>query len=599
MARNPLLGNLTDDDLDDAVGAYSRRTGVAPIQAPASEAFAGGSTGNGAGVIGSLFNGVQAGVGPGGKQAVKVDAPDAQQFRNVQQAAESAANAEAARPERSPEITVKPNGETVIQPNAVPDEHRPQGTLQQQGRALSNMDVAGHNRLAELEVQQGDIKAEGASKRARTHADAAADIFNTNKNARDVQQGRFAQADTAIDEYEDMLRNAKSPIVDKRSIGQKIGSGIVTALSGLTGRGGVGLGPALGFINDEINKDLELEMQNKAKDASLLGAQSGFIQQLQQRGLNEQQAATAYIAAQRMGYAHQLEQWGAEQEEGESKTLAQKAAEDQRFKARNELQEQVKTDVALKKAADTKVQSELFWRMSEPQLIALKNANKLPKLGHEVLDKKLDMTQQAQQRALGLQNTQADIDKKRREGSGQTGVPQGAGIAGLRPIKDPNLITAKDYEQAKEISDAQSTLDNVIDKMVETQGNVSVQAKRNYDTNFALAVGALNKLANAGVLNPTELTAWKGRLPKHVIDNAADLNPVTKVGSWMVDEEQQLGDLRDQFKQLSSKNLQSRGYDYVPTKQADAQQSFSQGGGANLGAPADVPKPVIPRTWLR
>jgi len=145
-------------------------------------------------------------------------------------------------------------------------------------------------------------------------------------------------------------------------------------------------------------------------------------------------------------------------------------------------------------------------------------------------------------------------------------------VPGLKPLAG---ATDKDKTEAQKIMDAHATLDASLVAMKSLQGKVDSNSMKEYELQHALAVGALNGLANAGVLNPGELQAWNKRLPKHAIRNATDIATGGETGGISgrlgalvnvagVDEEEFFDSTRSHFKAITDTKLRTHKYERAP-----------------------------------
>lgn len=383
------------------------------------------------------------------------------------------------------------------------------------------------------------------------------DTARSQVEERRAHEQRYQQEADRI--YEEMKANAQPP---PQSTVSKV-LGIVGAVASMGQNKGVASG--LGMLSSMLGSDTErwaAEQQTNSGLYQAALASVGSDRHGMQSDLDVAQRLTALEAHEIDASLEQVKAMGLSRN-------ATRTAEDLQLAMRQKVRDGlIGMEAAKAKAAGQgrrSAEEDALWRMPLPALRQLASGGG-GELASQVLGKREEVEAKTQK------NT----------GSGAGGVQQGVGggarIPGLQLTKSPGDVTQRDYEQAKEISDGFSTLQSALDNMAEMQGEASIQAKRNYDKQFAFAVGALNSLANAGVLNPGELAAWKERMPAHVIDNITG----AKVGAAFVDEEQDLATLRDQFKSLAQQKLKSRGYDF--------ERGTGGGRGAQQGEPTGDPR---------
>lgn len=377
---------------------------------------------------------------------------------------------------------------------------------------------------------QADIRGRQASQ-----AKANTDEARSQVEERRAHEQRYQQEADRI--YEEMRSNAQPP---PQSIVSKV-LGIVGAVASMGGKNGAAQG--LGMLSSMLGSDTERWAAEQQANSGLYKSalsSVGSDREGMQNDLSVAQKITALEAHEIDASLEQVKAMGLSRN-------ATRTAEDLQLAMRTKVREGLIAMEAQKaKAAAQRGRSaeeDMLWRMDLPDLrkLAMHGGSEL---SQQVLGKREEIE------AKTLKNTKS--------GDG-TSLAQ-LEVPGLRMTKDPRGITDKDKEQAKMAVDGFTALRTALDSMESTQGQVDTDAKAEYARSFAMAVGGLNTLANAGVLNPSELKAWEERLPAHVIDNALTLNPVKKVKAWAGDEEKQISGLRDQLKGITAEKLRLRGY---------------------------------------
>lgn len=434
------------------------------------------------------------------------------------------------------------------------------------------------NRRIELAGESGDKAGQDAesydaqaeiSGRQAKQAQANIDDARTRVDARREHEERYQVEADRI--YEQMKANAQPP---PQSTLNKV-LGIVGAVAGMGGRGNVGQG--LSMLTSMLGSDQERWAAEQQANSQLYQAALASVGSDREGASHDVAVAQALTALE----AHEID---ASLEQVKNMGLsrnATRAAEDLQLGLRTEVRngligmEREKAKAAAARGAS--MQEDALWRMPLPALRELA-AGGGSELASKVLGKREEVEAKTQKNTGGGEGGAAKLE-----------------IPGLRMTKNAAGISEKDKEQAKEISDGFRTMQQSLDKMIATQGELSLQSKRDYDENFAFVVGSLNALANAGVLNPGELAAWKERLPAHRLDNITG----AKVSSLAVDEEKQLARLRDQFKGLARNKLQARGYDFEadPTpEQKYSDLGFKPGGGKPSAPTPRAPAREAPST---
>jgi hypothetical protein len=388
----------------------------------------------------------------------------------------------------------------------------------------TGQDAASYDAQAEIRGRQ--------AQQSKTNIDAA----RSQVEERRAHEQRYQQEADRL--YEEMRAHTQPP--PQSTISKVLG--IVGAVASMGGNKGATAG--LGMLSNMLGSDTERWAAEQQANSGLYQAalaSVGSDRQGMQSDLDVAQRMTALEAHEIDASLEQVKAMGLSRN-------ATRTAQDLQLAMRQRVRDGlIGMEAAKAKAAGAgrrSAEEDALWRMPLKSLRQLAPGGG-GELASQVLGKREEVETKTQK------NTAGGADGV------QQGVGGGARIPGLQLTKKPSDVTQRDYEQAKEISDGFSTIRTALDNMAEAQGTPTIQAKRNYDKQFAFAVGALNSLANAGVLNPGELAAWKERMPAHVIDNVTG----GKIGAAFVDEEADLGTLRDQFKDLAQQKLRSRGYD--------------------------------------
>lgn len=451
-------------------------------------------------------------------------------------------------PETAPAPQPEPEPAPVEEPKPDMSVKRARGGPAKAIDTYQQENLEDANRRIEIAGESGDKTGQDAasydaqaeiSGRQAKQAQANIDDARTRVDARREHEERYhVEADRI---YEQMRANAQPP---PQSTLNKV-LGIVGAVAGMGGRGNVGQG--LSMLTSMLGSDQERWAAEQQANSRLYQAALSSVGSDREGASHDVALAQALTALE----AHEID---AALEQVKSMGLsrnATRAAEDLQLGMRSEVRngligmEREKAKSAAARGAS--MQEDALWRMPLESLRELA-AGGGSELASKVLGKREEVEAKTQKNTGGG------------EGGVQTGVGGGAAVDGLQLKKQPRDVTAKDYEQAKEIRDGYVTLQHALDNMAKLQGDATYQAKGLYDDAFTMAVGGLNQMAAAGVVNPGELKAWQDRLPKHIIDNVTGGNSK----AVFVDEEKQLKSLRDHLKELAADKLKSRGYAFEP-----------------------------------
>lgn len=296
---------------------------------------------------------------------------------------------------------------------------RPDGTLLQQRGQVEADSVESHNQLAELARDTGEIQSDTARKQSQHLASSykrAIEKVNASELSTDE---RLAEARRVSDQMYEDIKKAREGVPDNRTIGQKIGSGLITALAGLTTKNGFGLGSALGLINNAINKDQQESIEQHDRLVQSLPLMHSLHTAYLNEGIQGQQAATTFLAQLKAADAFQLESWAKEQEDGVAKNLAQKAAIEQENQARSLLHGQIERDIKTQATGAKNSEQRRWWSVDLPTLIATPD-HVLGKAGQDVRNQKLQMDQGGRGREAGIAAQKAQAEKNAREADAKT-----------------------------------------------------------------------------------------------------------------------------------------------------------------------------------
>lgn len=460
-----------------------------------------------------------------------------------------------------PPSAVPPPVEEPPPPEPPPDMsvRRASGGPQRAIKQYQDENLADANKRIEIAGRSGDAAGmdaqayeEQAAVRGRQAEQSRAGIAEAKSRVdeRRAHEQRYQQEADRL--YEDMRAHAQPP---PQSTVSKV-LGIVGAVAGMGGKGSVASG--LGMLSSMLGSDQDRWAQEQAANSQLYRAA------LQSVGSDREGMSSDLDVAQRMAVleAHEID---ASLEQVKAMGLSRNAsrtAENLQLKFRSEVRDGLIAMEAQKAkaaaASGNAAQRDFLMRASIPELRRMLENHQLSEVGQEILAEKIKKDQADLGGYVKINKDMAEGG----EGGVQKGVGGGAVIEGLELRKPARDVTASDYNEAQKIKDGVVALESALTAMEKTQGSFDTDDKAEYERNFAMAVGGLNTLANAGVLNPGELKAWEERLPAHVISNTFTMNPAKKIKAWAGDEEKQISGLRKQLKGIASEKLKSRGYDF-------------------------------------
>lgn len=456
------------------------------------------------------------------------------------------------------------------------------------GRGQLQSEVTqGQNRALDLVEQTGGgkdgrggmISAEGAERQAELYGQ----LEDQRKQRNDTSVGRVEGNRAQKDALEKEMFRKLDEISEREKNPPKDVMGMVMGILGaaMTAKGNSGgavaaqmIGQAMGSKSQQWARELESDKAAIGRMKTMFDLQNDDSD----HELDQEQKISALLAGQ---FDAALKKVGAETESKELRANAEAARNELRSKfAQHQLA------VEQKKAAASG--SDALWKLSIEQLSSMMANGQLGKEGQAVLTEKIKREQGQRAAEVGMEKDQAAAaaqlaaaDKDRAQGSGKS-----LNVPGLKPLEG---ATVQDRQEAQKILSAQQQLDSSLAILEKLQGSADANDRATYNIQRKLALGSMNSLANAGVLNPGEVADWNEKFPMHVYDNVSNTvgwNPISNVGNAIknisTDEEQVLRDMRSVFRGKSDAALRTYNFerDTGTPQQAQPQQ-----------APAAAPAP--------
>ena len=275
-------------------------------------------------------------------------------------------------PEPEPAGEVAAAGPVRTEPAPPPPPQQEQvSPSQRQGELPTTEDYA--RKIRESQQSQQQLTERIADQGAKDAESIAGLLEEQDRQLQEVQQEEEEAWNTAVQEGEaefqrlkDLQKEHLDSTVDKdrwwkeRSTGQKISSFIAVALSGFAaGRRGESGNRALDYIERQIDKDINLQLQDIAKKEKGIELQRGLIAQYWQQTGNEMKTYSMAKATALESVARQVELVGAKSRSENIRLEAERSAAELRAKSSAEL-ENLRRVVHDEKLQERRVSTEEF-----------------------------------------------------------------------------------------------------------------------------------------------------------------------------------------------------------------------------------------------